>query len=1168
MIWVTRKTANAYMTILKPKPALRSSEQYKSMSNIYSHKPSCPERWYVWRKTWMIMRLTILLIIISTLTISAKSYSQKVTLTLRDVPIEKVFTQIREQTGCSFLWTEETLRGLRPVSVSVHNASLTEAVQTALKGLPLAFNIHGNVVYIEREAIPPLYINPNTEPLVIPQHEITGIVIDSATGNPLTGVTIQVEGTANGTTTNLNGKFSLTVNNNVLLRISFLGYTPKEIRVHGSNNLRVLLSLATTGLSQLVVIGYGTEEKKNITGNISVIKSSDITKVNTTSFTNAIEGQVPGVFVSQTSGAPGATASVRIQGVGTTGSNQPLYIVDGVPINSSPMGISGSSNSVDPLSIINPNDIESIEILKDASASAIYGARAANGVILITTKTGQEGNINVNFQASTGFSQVWRKPAFLNAEEFATVANELYKNSGLTPNPQWTDPASLGKGTDMVGLIFRNAPQHNYNLSISGGSKKITARASLGYTDEEGTMIETSYKRYTGRVSVNAHPINMFHFGGSFGLATTQSNGQNTDAMQGGILNLAEQFIPTLSADSPFFGSALYYTKDGDNPILRAETINNNLSDTRLLGTTFGEVEIIPNLKFRTTIGIDADFNRTSSWQGKIERGFYIHPLASLSEEFNNSFTWDIINTLSYSKQFGNNLISAVLGQEGWKAQNNWLSSRGNDYLNESLRVINASNVNERSTNGTGSVATLASYFGRINYSFKDKYLLSVSLRKDGSSNFGPNNKWGYFPAISGGWRISDEPFMKSSQKIISNLKIRASWGQVGNDAIPPFGYLSTINYGAYYVLGPEQSILTGTTLSKPANPNLKWETDEETDLGIDATFLENKISFTADYYIKNTIGMLVNLPVSMESGFSSSPSINGGSVRNSGLELSLGYRDHFGKLNFNINGNMATLKNKVMSLGVGQPIVGGSNIANLDAITYTTVGMPIGYFRGYIVTGVYQTIGQVNKSTQPSAVAGDLIYKDVNGDGQLTDVDKVYIGKPWPSFTYGLSLNGSYSGLDLSIFFQGVGNVQIFDANIASNYQIKYFNGNGVVNGLKAVLHAWTPGSGIQSQPGLKFTDANGNYTNPSSFFVKNGAFMRVRNIVIGYTLPTSVLRWSSSVLSKVRLYLSSQNILTFTHYPGFDPEIGSLDPLSSGIDTGVYPQPRTFIAGIDVNF
>ncbi|RAJ93145.1 TonB-linked SusC/RagA family outer membrane protein [Larkinella arboricola] len=1081
-------------------------------------------------------------------------------------------------------------RTLDPFRIPESRLRFNEPVETVLTHLLGPFGLSfkrmktGGYVVIAGVSSPPstagaLPGNPagvltEQRPVSPKEKVIQGIVKDETNGQALPGVSITLKGTQQGTTTDADGRYRLQVpDGNAVLVFSFIGFETRELLTESQTELNVSLTPSNQVLNEVVVIGYGTKRKQDLTGAISSVNSTDLQKVNTSNFTSAIQGKVPGVYITQTSGAPGSASSVRIRGVGTTGANQPLYVIDGVPMGGESMAVPGSSYGIDAMSILNPNDIESIEVLKDAASAAIYGSRGANGVVLVTTKRGKEGAAVVTLNASAGVARLWRKPEFLNAREFATMANEMAVNSGIKPNPEWVNPESFGEGTDMVGLIFRQAPVQNYDLSISGGTKNLKARLSLGYNDQAGTIIETYYKRYTARATADLKAGDKLNFGGSLAFSSTESKGQNTDPMQGGIFNLAQQFFPTLAPDAPFFGDGVYYTSNGDNPLLKAKSIDNKLFGSRIYGSTFGEYEITVGLKFRTSVGIDANFNRLRSWEGKVQRGFYVRPRATLSESFDNRFNWLIENTLSYKKQIGDHSFSAVIGQSAQKNRFNTISATGNGFLSEELQVINASDVSLRTTSGTNSNATLASYFGRIDYQFNDKYLLSASLRRDGSSNFGPNNKWGYFPALSGGWRISEEAFMTPLKTVVNDLKLRASWGRVGSDAIPAFGYLSTIRNGNAadnYTLGTgSQNIIIGSTLVRPGNADLKWETTQQLDIGLDASFFGDKLYLTADYYKKDNIGMLISLPVSLEAGFQNAPSVNGGQVRNTGIELLLGYRSKVGDFRYNVSANVSTLKNEVISLGVGQPIVGPTLAGSSMTMTYTKVGEPIGYYRGYVVDGIYQTSQEINKTFQPNAIAGDFKYRDVNGDGALTDADKVNLGKPWPDLTYGVNADFSYKGFDLNLLLQGITGSQLYHANKITNYQMKYYNGNGIINGVKDILNHWTPGSGINDQPGLKFTDANGNYSNASSFYVENGDYLRIRNVALGYNLPADVIRKATrNAVKSLRLYVTAQNLFTFTKYTGFDPEVGSANPLNAGIDTGVYPLPRTITGGLNIVF
>ena len=994
-------------------------------------------------------------------------------------------------------------------------------------------------------------------------------VIDSASKTTLPGVNVAIKGTTRGGATDVDGRLSLQVAGDEILVISFIGYEKQEIVTGTRSEIEVSLRASQTMLDELVVIGYGTQKRSELTGAVTSVKADEIQKVPTNSFTSSLQGKIPGVFINQTSGAPGGAASVRIRGVGTTGGNQPLYVVDGFPLGGGGMSIAGSSDRIDGLSIVNPNDIESIEVLKDAAAASIYGARAANGVILITTKRGKDGSTRINLDAYTGIQELWKKPEFLNATEFTTLANELYTNSGMTPNPEWANPASFGTGTNWINQVFRSAPVQNYDLRISGGNKKMTGALSLGYRDQAGTLIETWYKRFTGRITGDLKVNDKLRFGSSLAFAISRAKGQQNQEMRIGIFNLAQQFYPTLGPTDVVNGSSAYYTTQGDNPLLRARSIDNQLRNMRMFGNIFGEYEILPGLRWKTNVGLDTDNNRSSNWEPKAERGHYRNLQAILGETYSQGLNWLLENTLSYSVSLGSHKISAVAGQTAQKNNVNWIGVTARDFQNEQLQVINGSKDTERRATGTGSEYTLASYLARVNYAYKDKYLLSASVRRDGSSNFGPNHKWGNFPSVSAGWNIAEEAFLKSLTAV-NSLKLRGSWGRLGNDAIGAFGYLSSIRLGTVndnYVLGAGQALEIGASMSRPGNPNLKWETSEQTNIGIDATFLNERLYLTADYYIKTTKDMLVSLPVSYEAGFQTAPSVNGGKVRNSGVELLLGYRGEIGSFTYDVSGNLSTLKNEVLSLGVGQPITGPTLGFTSIAPSFTEVGQSIGYFRGYVVDGIYQTLDEVNKTLQPNAVAGDFRYRDINGDNKLTDADRVNLGSPWPATTYGMNLDFGYKGFDLNVMLQGVAGNKIFHSNKFAIYPLKYFGGSGVVNGSRDVLDRWTPGSGRNDIPRLAYVDANGNYANSSSFYVEDGDYMRIRNITLGYRIPQDLLA-KTRMFQSARIYISAQNLFTFTKYSGFDPEIGSTNPLQAGVDNGVYPQPRTFMAGVSFGF
>lgn len=579
-------------------------------------------------KLMCIMTLTAFLLIIVGLKVKAEAVSQKISISEQNASLEKVFKVIRKKSGYLFIYNNESLRKAKPVTIQFHEAPLEQVLDKCFQGQPLAYSFLEKTIVVKTKEV--LINNEKTTV----ELEIKGKVVDE-NGGALPGVTVALKGTAIGTITDSDGNYTLRVpENNGTLVFSFIGYTIKEAAINGQTVINLSLSPDARSLDEVVVAGYGTQKKSELTGAVASIKSDDLQKVATSSFTSAIQGKVPGVYISQTSGAPGGASSVRIRGVGTTGGNQPLYVIDGLPVSGGGMSIAGSSDRIDILSIINPNDIESIEVLKDAAAASIYGARAANGVILVTTKRGKEGQAKVNVDAYTGVQQLWRRPELLNAEEFATLANELYNNSGLTPNPEWANPAALGEGTDWIDQIFRTAPVQNYDFRVSGGSQKLTGALSLGYRDQQGTLIETWYKRYTGRITSDLKVNDKIRFGSSLAFALSQAKGQRNQDMGLGIVNLAQQYYPTLGPYEVANGSTTYYNTSGDNPLLRAQTLDNRLRDLRMYGNIFGELEIIPGLKWRTNVGIDVNNNRTTTWAPKVERGLYRNLQATLGENY------------------------------------------------------------------------------------------------------------------------------------------------------------------------------------------------------------------------------------------------------------------------------------------------------------------------------------------------------------------------------------------------------------------------------------------------------------------------------------------------------------------------------------------------------
>ncbi|MDB8921416.1 SusC/RagA family TonB-linked outer membrane protein, partial [Parabacteroides merdae] len=686
-------------------------------------------------KITRIMKITAILILAGILQVSAVTYAQehRISVAVENGTFYDVVSQIEKQSEFMFFYKSEEIDNNQRFNLAVKNKLVSEILSEITRNNSLTYKIVDKHIIITK-------VNNLSKGQSI--KKVTGVITDDK-GEPIVGANVIEKGSTNGTVTNVDGNFTIDVSEGSILLISYIGYDTYEMKVTAKTSYNIVLKEDSEALDEVVVVGYGTMKKKELTGSVSSLKAGDIVKVASNSFTNAIQGKIPGVQITQSSGAPGAGGSVRIRGIGTTSGNDPLYVVDGMPIGGGNMSISGSGDNISGLSVINPNDIESVEVLKDAAAAAIYGARAANGVILITTKRGHEGLAKVNYNGYVGMQQLWKKPEFLNATEFATLANELFANSGMEPNPEFTNPSSLGRGTDWIDAIFRTALTQNHDLSVSGGNKNTQASLSLGFLDQDGTMIETWYKRYTGRLTVDLKANDHLKFGSTLAFTYTQAKGQRNNELRVGIFNLAQQMYPHLGLDDVIDGSTAYYTSQADNPVLRAKSIDNRMENMRVYGNAFGEVEIFKGLKFRSSIGFDMFTTKNTSWQPKVQRGHYRNLQATLTDADNRGLNWLIENTLSYSGVFGDHRINALIGQTAQKNRADNLSSTGKDYINETIQVINGSKFSERTSYGSKSEYALASYLGRINYSFKDRYLLSASLRRDGSSNFGPKNKWG-----------------------------------------------------------------------------------------------------------------------------------------------------------------------------------------------------------------------------------------------------------------------------------------------------------------------------------------------------------------------------------------------------------------------------------------
>jgi len=1026
---------------------------------------------------------------------------------------------------------------------------------------------------------------------------VKGTITDASTGEALPYATVVVKGTSVWTTSDKDGAFSINAPASGTLSINLLGYETIETPVRPT--VEVALIPAMDQLSETVVVGYGVQQKKLITGSTIQVKGEDLAKLSTTSALGALQSQSPGVTITQNSGQPGRGYKVNIRGIGTIGDSEPLYVIDGV---------AGGD-----IGVLNPNDIESIDVLKDAASAAIYGARAANGVVLVTTKQGKEGRVVVSYDGYYGAQYIDRMPNMVNAQEYMELYNLARKNSGLAEVDFSTKlPAKLyqsimngtWQGTNWVKEMYnKGAMTQNHSLNVAGGSADHKFSLGLSYTAQDGILgynkiepMNAEYRRYTFRmnsdhVAIKRNNLEILKFGETINF----SFGQNSGIAEGDIYwsSLhdaigANPLLPVYATDAEgnitgFYDEATRdaegwtFFNDAKHPIgLDYFNRGRNISKFYSLhGSVYAQLQPIKNLKFKSQFG----YRFSASSERSYEMLYHLNTsqyndndVVSQSMRLSHRITWE--NTASYHFDINSDhVFDAVAGQsiEKWGmgesiSASAWNSIFPNDFERAWLSNTKPALLSQISASGSPSSAgALASFFGRINYSYKDTYLLSATVRSDGSSNFARGHRWGIFPSVSAGWIMTNEKFMESTKDWLNFLKLRASWGQNGNASISNFQYLSTIKLSssAGYYFGNKLSMATGAIPGVLANPDVSWETSEQTNVGFDARFFNSSLGVTFDAYIKNTKDWLVNAPIAAVYGFSA-PYINGGDVRNSGLELSIDYGKYTGDLTYGIKLNGSYNKNKVTRIANSEGIIHGED----DVLSQGTsemyraqVGYPIGYFYGYKTAGVFQNDAQVaaTAAKYDDAQPGDLIWVDTNGDGEITDDDRTMIGNPHPDFTAGLNLWMAWKGFDLSITGYGA-----FGQQIARSY--RSFFDRPTDSYTRDLFGCWN-GEGTSNRLPRWTTCSDRNWSNISDIYIEDGDYFKISNVTVGYDFSRLI---KNSWISKARLYVSAQNLMTITKYKGMDPEIGYGfdEDWVSGIDLGYYPSARTILVGVNIQF
>ncbi len=1049
---------------------------------------------------------------------------------------------------------------------------------------------------------------------------VSGVVLDDAR-QPIIGAFVVEQGTQNGTMTGVDGDFSLRAARGAVLEISCIGYVTQQVTVTGDQRLEIVLAEDTQMLEETVVIGYGVQKKSVVTASISSVTEDDLKVQSQTRVDNMLQGMTSGVQVTQNSGAPGASSTVVVRGISSINHASPLYIVDGMPAGS--------------IDYINPNDIERIDVLKDAASAAVYGARASDGVILVTTKSGKEGKTVVNYDFSYGIQNPWRKPQVLNATEYAIMMNEGMLNAGNAPI--YDDPYSLGKGTDWVDAIFdKNAPIVKHDLNISGGNSRVNYSVSGGYLSSKGTIggrfDQSYYDRMTLRenvgftlfdASAERNWLNKLTFSNQVSFAHIKSAGISANSEYGSPLGSAlgmspldpiyadaaeeERYKSLYPAGYPYIirnsEGTPYFIADGGtyneqaNPIAMLDRPHGYSSTDKIVAGLNTDLQLWDGLKFRNSLTLDLsyvyshsyteqyfltsksysldtvtstttyDANGNPSTIDKINYG------SSATQSMNRYYSYQVENTLVYDKTFGKHTFNVVLGQSAYMSSSSYVgaSSRGLMYPDDPWKISVDNTLGKQTDgdrNGWGrwnSIPySILSYFGRITYNFDERFLAQATLRRDASSHFGPNNKWGTFPSFSLGWNLKNEAFLKNNP-YISIAKIRASWGVNGKDNLGDFLYAVYAQSGNNYIFGSgangTESINIGVKASGLANPNAKWEESIQTDLGFDLGMWGNRFTATVDFYIKDASGMLMEMQVPSYAG-DSAPTGNVGSMRNTGVEFDLGWRDHIGDLNYGFKFNASYNKNVLTKLANDATYITTSS-HKIGTLTRGDVGEVFPYFWGWKTDGVFQNWDEINAYVnqegnliQPNAQPGDFRWVDVNRDGKINDDDRTKLGKGIPDWTYGFTFTIDWKGIDYSMLLQGQLGAQTL--NVTRRTDLYY------INLPKSILNRWTGEGSTNQYPRFCFDSANENYR-VSDYWMEDASFLRARNIQLGYTLPQNLT--SKVFVSRLRLYAQVENAFTLTKYTGCDPEVsGGFREV--GVDRGVYPQNRTFTFGINVTF
>lgn len=1100
------------------------------------------------KQIFRIMRIsTFLLMVCVFCSYAGNAHSQnaKVSIRMNNVKLDKILNEIENQTDYLFIYNNQVDIN-KITSVKVKNEAVAQVLDRILSGTGINYELEGTHIILTTEAIKDLHAQQQAK-------TVTGTVTD-VSGEPIIGANIRIKGTTTGTITDIDGNFSIKAEPQSVIEVSYIGYLTQETVINNQKSIRFLLKEDTKTLDEVVVIGYGVQKKADLTGSVANINTEKLNTQSNANIGQALQGKIAGVDIVSQGGAPGSGTRIMVRGIGTLNNASPLYIVDGMYMNS--------------IDHINPNDIASIDLLKDASSAAIYGSRAANGVIIVTTKEGSntEGKPIIDLSVNLGISTASKFLDMLDAKGWAEVTTIARQAIGKPALDMATDLANK-PDNDWQDIMFRPALMQNYNLSVKGGGKYSTYYTGLGYFNQDGIVKGTNYQRYNIQ-SKNDYKRGIFSAGTNLIISFSHDKPLHQE-LRGGMIGTILQSVPTLEKydDTREGGYGGTYGDVVNIPHPLA-IIDDNIMDrynenVKIFANLYAQIELFKGLKYKLNLTPDFSFERYKNYLNKYDFGLATNSITQLTERQRRRRNILVENLLTFDRTFGEHKISALAGYTYQDSRFRHIQAYG-EGLPQGLEEIDAATTN-RSNEGNSWRSVLTSILGRVFYSYQNKYLFTATIRRDGSSKFGKNNRYGYFPSFSLGWNVAEEKFMENVHWL-DQLKLRGGYGVLGNQEIDNYQYSSTITTGINYPDG-NGGLLQGAFPKNFANPDIKWEETAMTNVGIDFMAFNNRLSLTADYYVKNTKDILLTVPIPISSGGANDPIRNAGKIRNNGFEFNLGWMDQPNPdISYGINLIGSFNKNKVIAMGSESgSIKGGSTNQNITT-SETKAGYPIGGYWLISTAGYFNSQEEVDayakdgKKIQPAAEPGDIKFVDANNDGVINDDDRVFQGSPFPDFTFALNGNMRYKNFDLSIGLQGVLGNKIYNATRQTLEDVTKGS-----NFLASCLDYWTPENKNASHPRLTWDDPNRNTRAESDRYLENGSYLRLRSVQLGYTFPQT---WFKGAIQHARVYINAENLFTITSYSGYSPDVNADNANYRGFDNFIYPTNRTFMLGLNVTF